>query len=800
MHHLVRGMTVGVSALALSLPIAAAAQPAAEEASVVRDEILVTARKRQESILKVPVVVTAVSDERLDIVQASDITDLPKLVPGLSIGGGILSVGSQVTIRGVGTSSNDPGIDQSVSLNIDGLSLGQGLAFSSGMFDLAQIEVLKGPQALFYGKAAPGGVISMRTADPTETFEVMARAGYEFEGREGRGELIVSGPLTETLKARLAAMYARGQGYFRNRAVPVPGTGAAAPDKREPRPRNYQIRGTLLWDPTDTISARLKVNVVRDRATHAELFQLRNCPEGTAPPPGVPAFIAGDDCKLDRDIYTVHMDPAAYAGIPNGGVPFLDSRQRYGTLELNFDLAPGLSLNSTTAYYGIRSRSLANTSQTAGAGTPLAIWNRYKRDEITQEVRVNSDLAGPFNFTMGAFYQNADVYIRTTTAGNAALNLTNLSNDGRNKVGIETWSLFAQARFRITPELELSAGARYTDETRTQDPIDLVTGLPRPIRTNRIGASNVAPEFTLNYTPTDDLTLFASYKRAYKSGSFSIATQPRAGIPNDFGDERVKGGEIGMKTRLFDRSLLFNVAAYDYRYKGLQVGASQPSIGGTPIITTINAGKSRTYGVDVDAAFRPRSVEGLSVNASVNWNKGRYQILNNATCWTGQTVALGCDRNRNPTTGLFTAQDVSGLPLIRAPEWQANFGFDYEIPVGSSGLTAVIANNNQYSSRYLVILGKNRPNNDNFMKGFIRTDLTFALRGPENRWEIAAIGKNITDKITAANCSASNFQGGLVFGQTTGAASPGSAGLAESGCYTERGRSVWLRLTYRPFQ
>lgn len=802
MHNRLGWLALGASAAALiTMTGTAHAQEApAEGASVEGTDIIVTARKRQESILKVPVVVTVLSDQKLDIVQASDMTDLPKLVPGLSIGGGILSVGSQVTIRGVGTSSNDPGIDQSVSLNIDGLSLGQGLAFTSGMFDLQQIEVLKGPQALFYGKSSPGGVISMRTADPTDRGEVMVRAGYEFEGREGRGELILSGPLSETLKARFAGMYAAGDGYFRNNSVPIPGTGAAAPYSREPRPRNYQMRGTLLWNPSDTFSARLKVNLVRDKAVNASAFQLRNCPEGTGAVSGTAfAFAAGDDCRLNRNLHSVDMDPAAFPGIPNGGVPFLENHQRYGTLELNYEVAEGLSLTSTSAYYNLRSRSLTNTAQTSGVGATLAIWNRYKRDELTQELRLNSDFTGPFNFTLGAFYQDGDVYIRTTTGGNPTLGLAGLSNNGRNKLDIETVSLFGQARYKITPDLELSAGARWTDEKRAQDPLNIVSGIAPPIRTNRIRARNVSPEFTVNYTPTDDLTLFASFKQGYKSGSFSIATLPRASIPNDFGDEKVQGGEVGMKARLFDRSLVLNVAAYDYRYKGLQVGASQPSIAGTPIITTINAGRARTYGVDVDAAYRPANVHGLSLNASVNWNHGRYTELDNATCWTGQTVALGCDRNRNPTTGLYTAQDLSGMPLIRAAKWQANFGFDYEFPIGS-GLTAVIANNNQYSSRYLVILGKNRPNNDNFMPGFVKTDLTFALRGPENRWEIAAIGKNITDKITAANCSASNFQGGLVYGQLTGATAPGAAGLAEGGCYTERGRSVWLRLTYRPFQ
>ena len=183
--------------------------PQQNRAYIDNGDIIVTARKRQESILKVPVVVTAISNDSLENVQVTQVTDLPRLVPGLVIAGNLLSIGPQVTIRGVGTSSFDPGVDQSISLNIDGLSLGQGLAFGSGMFDVGQVEVLKGPQALFYGKSSPGGVISLRTADPTDDVEVIGRASYEFEAREWRGEFIASGPLSDTFKARLATALLR---------------------------------------------------------------------------------------------------------------------------------------------------------------------------------------------------------------------------------------------------------------------------------------------------------------------------------------------------------------------------------------------------------------------------------------------------------------------------------------------------------------------------------------------------------------------------------------------------------------
>lgn len=788
------------------------AQTEAQQSAYVGEgDIIVTARKRQESILQVPVVVTAVSQEKLERLQVNQIADLPKLVPGLVLGNNLLSIGTLVAIRGIGTSSSDPGVDQSVSLNIDGMSLGNGLAFSSGMFDVQQVEVLKGPQALFYGKSSPGGVISLRTADPTEEIEIIARAGYEFEADEARGELIASGPLTDTLKARAAGMASAAKGFFHNRAVAIPGSGAMDPTyRREARSRSYQLRGTLLWNPTSEFSARLKMNLARDRAINAEVSQLTNCPDGTAPvPPQNIDFIGSDNCKYDRETQVVYMDPNFYPGIKNGGVPFLRTNQKYGTLELNYDFASGLSLNSTTGYYDLDSGSLINSAHSGASGTALAVENEFSRRDFTQELRLNSDFTGPLNFTLGGFFQDGRIVDRVIFRGNTAYTgiLPVINRDGVSTVDIKTYSVFGQLRWNLTPDLELAGGARWTDEARTAHVFNYLTNSPITLARPRVHASNVAPEATITYTPNEDLTLFAAYKRGFKSGSFSIATVAAAdGVDTSFGDEKVKGYEIGVKSRLADRTLFVNLAFYDYRYRGLQVGAIEPSTGGVPLIRTINAGSARAYGVDFDASYHPRGISGLSLNASVNWNHGRYLTLNNVPCYGGQTIAQGCTQfpdprptARDPLTGeqLFTAQDLSGTPLIRAPEWQATFGADYQLPIGS-GLKLTLSNNNQYSSKLAQLLAVGRPGSDNFQRAFFKTDLSAALGSEDDRWEFALIGKNITNKLTAGQCSVTNFAAANQGGQVTGGVSVGPAGQSEKSCYSERGRSVWVRLTFRP--
>jgi len=848
----VRAISASLLALIVATPAlaqnAAPQDTPAQRAYVENGDIIVTARKRQESILKVPVVLTAVSEKQLTTSQVTSVTDLPRLVPGLVIAGNILSIGPQVTIRGVGTSSYDPGVDQSVSLNVDGLSLGQGLAFGSAMFDVGQVEVLKGPQALFYGKSSPGGVISLRTADPTDKFEVIARAGYEVEAREGRGELIVSGPLSKQLLARVSTMYSRGQGYFINNAVADVATGALAPThRRNPQPRNFVIRGTLLFKPDDSsFSARLKVNHAYDHSENAELKQLAHCLEpgqsftfGSglpgSPIPAAPnfltpvdplRFIGNDNCKNDRYAPQVYLDPSAFPGIPNGGVPYLQDKQDFGTLELNYDVASQVTLTSTTAYYNLKSSSSVNPTLTVAAAPAFAVTNRFRRREFTQELRANSDFSTPLNFSLGAFYENGQLrdrvhFIRNTRYGFLSPGIVGadiLNDDRQSTIDIKTYSLFGQLRYKLTPQLELAAGARWSDETRSfhvydfQHGIDITPTLP----VTRNHSSTVSPEATLTYTPTDDLTVFGSYKKGFKSGSFSVAVPANPGENKNFGDEKVSGYEIGVKSRLADRQVLANIAFYDYRYKGLQVGGIEGFKNGSPVIRTVNAGSSRTYGIDFDVAYRPAAVEGLSLNGSINWNKARYKVLDTIGCYPNQTVAQGCNTLFNPSAtqspvptgavlvngvyGFYTAQNLNGAQMIRAPEWTANVGFDYEMPVGS-GMKLHLSNNNQFSTRYPSYLALGRPNNDNFQKGYVKVDASIALKSDDERWEVALIGKNIGDKLISSNCAASNTAyGGVLGGEITGGSTMGAAGYAEELCFPDGGgRSVWIRLTFKPF-
>lgn len=822
-------------------------------------EIIVTARKRQETALEVPVIETIVSGETLARQQTVDLKDLTKLAPGLMIGTAVLSIGQQVTLRGVGTSSFDPGIDQSVSLNIDGLGLGQGLAFSSGMFDVGQIEVLKGPQSLFYGKSSTGGVISLRTADPTEEYEVKGSAGYEADAHTRRFEGVLSGPISETLKVRLAGMYAKTDGYYYNRAVvnptdtwsPAPGVnlpvsllGGLTPRyDRTGRGEYYQLRGTVLWEPSTNFSAKLKVNYVHDNTINAENGQFKNCPDGVQGVPtigNIPFINPNDTCKFDRVGYAVDANVANFPGmVPANGISFVESTQRYGTLELNYNPADDVTITSLTGYYNLHSHSLFNAHFAGFSGPFIEVANpRFRRKDVTQELRINSDFATPFNFTLGGFYQRGHVADRVTVMGNSFILAAAGSGiplqDGNNKFSITTWSAFGQLRYKVVPEIELAGGLRVSNETRRENPFlypsltllggiatgevpaSAINGYNPPMPNPRVNSTRVSPEFTVTWRPTPDFNVFASYKIAYKSGSFSIATPPtRQGVntylDNSFGDEKVSGFEGGIKGRAMNGQFNFSLAGFRYTYKGLQVGGIEPTVGSLPVIRTVNAGSGRSYGVDAEAHLSPAGMPGLTLNAAVNYLHARFIRLNNIPCYGGQTVDAGCNQEfaaaldqANPRPGSilvngvwgnYFAQDLSGAPFLRAPKWSGNFGFDYEMHLGSK-LDLIFTNNNFFTSRFLAGPGLR---SDFWQGGYIKLDAGITLKSSNDRWELAFIGKNLTKKYTASNCSPSNFQAGLLGQEYTGGTTAGPAGTDEMLCYMDPGRELWVRLTLRPF-
>lgn len=779
-------------------------------------EIIVTARKKQESILKVPVVENVLTEAAIERFQIRDIQDITTKIPGLVSGNAVLAIGEQMSLRGVGSNSLDQGVDQSVSLNIDGLQLTHGLAFRAASFDLVQIEVLKGPQALYFGKNSTAGVISFRSADPGDSLEVKANISYEFEAREKRGDVVFSTPLSNTLGLRVGGVYSSSQGIYNNTAIAQPGFGGVTPKyKRQGGGDSYLVRATLLWKPDPSFTARLKANFALDKMRQGGSSQLKECPDGLVsalPPPASP-FSPTENCVYDKTINAVDLDPAFFPGIRNNGVPFLNLRQNFGTLELNYDINPELSISSVSGLYDSKADTMINGTLSGFSGPGISADNIFKRHEFTQELRLESDFRdSAFNFTLGGFYQKGEISNDFTLGGNRSFLLSQLSPTlpatpilnatlikGISTIDVESISGFGHLRFKASDQFEIAGGARWQHETRHLDVFNRVTNTVTAVApgTDRISSKNWSPELTLTYTPSDTVTVFAAFKQAYKSGSFVIVIPANPGESKNFGDERAQGGEIGLKSRLADRALSLDIAGYYYKYRGLQTGVNEPAQNGLPVLRTVNAGSAEIYGVDFEASYRPPSVDGLSINLAANWNKTKFIELNNIPCFGGQLISQGCNQVLNPATGRFTSQNLAGTPFVRAPEWRINFGFDYEMPVGND-MRVSFANDNQYSSSYLTIVGDPVVRPGIVQPQALKIDLSLTLYGKDNRWSIGVVGKNLTDKLRPGYCSSSNSAGSSVFNAPiAGGTVRNVSGLDELACSNTSGRAISLRAGFK---
>lgn len=767
--------------------------------------------------------------EEMQSRQVNDLFDVAALTPGLILGASSIEVGTEVSLRGVGASLLDPGVDQSVALNLDGLQLGQGAAYSVGVFDMDRIEILKGPQPLFFGKNSPGGVVAIRTADPGDELELIGREAYETAAKEWRTDVILSGPVTDALGLRLASQFTSGAGYFRNTAVALPETGGQQPDNRIGEKRSHYHRLTALYRSDETFTARLKLNATHDRVLGGVPAQLVYCPDGThnyLPELGLPLpslFSPNENCRADRNVNTIDLDPRNFHGVPNNGVGFTETDQRFGTLEIHRALAPPLTLTSLTGYYDLDLDGLQNGPWSGGAAPPLSVIKAFGRKEATQEFRLNAEV-GAFGFTTGAFYQRANIESTTTVPGNSFYGFPATVLKGSHDVDIRSLALFGQLRFRPVQTVEIAGGVRWTDEERSDDAVNYdvsgastgVQNTPMFERPPRVSSSNWSPELTFSWLPNEDLTVFGSLKQGYKSGSYNINFPINAGQDNSFGDERGRGGEVGFKGFIAaGRTLWLELAAYRYEYTGLQVGLVQVHANGIPALKTVNAGATKVYGVDFAARYRPNRIEGLSVSGALNWNHGRFTRFVNAPCYPGQTIAEGCNLQPSlvtdpaeiaagyyaidPALGQavrYNGQDLSGTHLPRAPSLQASFNAGYEIPVGQRFDLALGAGL-QYSSDYLVDLGRRQ---HGFQDDFTKLFANIRVTSRDERWEVALIGNNLTDELTTGGCYDINYPAGSVFpGMISGAPIRGPAGSGEILCAYGQGREVWLRLAVRPF-
>ena len=753
--------------------------PADEASSGVSDaEIIVTARRRDERLIDAPVAITALGGAALDNYAVTDFNDIAQLVPTMVAGKAASGSSASIFLRGVGSTALSAGFDQSVSFVVDGMPMSRGREIGLSQYDVQRVEVLKGPQALFFGKNATAGLIAVTTNNPRDVFEAGFKAGYGFEAQEKYGEGYISGPLTDGLRARLAFRISDSEGAFTNTAAETYtdpfGLQRHRNSKHRGYGRTYSVRSTIEWDATDNLSFQVKSGYTDQKDGGPTDIIERICgggrtvpfaANGIPPSPNADCFINGrsDSSTIPVEVATLDY---RYAG---DGRMYSRLKSGFGilTATLTSDV---FDVTSITSYYRFKQNDLNNVS---GEAYPATFSQLADYRQTAEELRFQSKWDGPVNVLFGLFASsnkfifNTDAYIFPLPA--AAASTTYVTFKRNNGFSGSSMSAFGEVTANLTDSLELAGGARWSYESRDSFQQSLAANpafaaaFPGGLRLDdRYRETDVSPQVTLRYKPSRDLTFYAAYKEGFKSGGFNISqtlTRAATVAAGEFGAERARGGEVGARAILMGGALSLNATAYYYDYLDLQVQNFDPVTIGQVVA---NAGTLRVKGIEGDFNWRSG---GFSLRGAAAYNDATYKDYV-GQCYGGQTIAQGCNLLAPAPGAAFTSQDYDGLTPPKAPRFAGRLGASYEVELSGSGLRLEASGDMSYSSKY-NFSDTLRP--DAVQPSFTKFDASLRLKGPEDRWTLALIGRNLSNKYVVTGGSEIPFTGGT----GTGTAGPG---------------------------
>lgn len=785
-----RALLCGAALSSLTaLPGIAHAQDAEDTADAAPEEnvILVQARRQNETLQEVPVSVTAIGGETLDRYSIDQVADFTSRVPTLNVQVGGSGSGGQLSLRGVGSSNISAAFDSAVAFEYDGVVVSSMRLVQAGFFDVEQVDVLRGPQSLFFGKSATAGVLSLRSANPTSDWEVGMRGSYEFEEKGYLLSGYISGPVTDTLGIRVAAQF-NDIDEFQILQDNTPAVN------QERGLTDLILRGTLDWQPSDMFRANLKVQYTKNENDGAIGTAEIGCgANGVADSvfllQGGLQIPAGYDCNVnDQRYFLPDAAPQLAPGVPGGspaagrnGVPFGETEVWFSRLQFELDLSDSLTLTSVTGLlnldaidfdcysYGGVFTGPGGVLIPGGAGCSDPI---NQLEQYSQELRLASDFDGPFNFMLGAFYEDRTFIFDTAQQG---VNISFASPDPTlpllgggfaqgtgftydwdktHTTKTEALSFFGSVQIDITDQLELSGGLRWTDENKVQTIAvpyvhNLLAYIPDPGGSGLFVPSpaflqsgffsgpidfsddNFSPEATLKYQATDDINIYASFKTGFKSGGIDNSALPSnslsaAALSGDFSSlifksEEAIGGEIGIKSQWAGRSVTLNATLYQYVFTDLQVQNFNAS---TVQFITSNAGELTTKGVDLEASWRT-PVDGLNFSANLSYLDAQYTDTFLQPGGAGGTV------------------DLNGRRGSQAPEWSGNIAVDWTVPLSDS-LELFLSGNAAYNDGYIT---DEASLNDFVQPSFWTLDSNISVGHPDGNWKLALVATNLTDEI-----------------------------------------------------
>lgn len=744
------------------------------------EEVIVTAQKRTQSLQDVPISVSAVSGETVEEQGLVNLEAVSASIPTLHIGES--TIGEQLFIRGIGSGVN-AGFEQSVGTYIDGIYYGRGRSSRNALFDVERIEVLKGPQGTLFGKNTIAGALNITTASPTDEFEGSVSALYEFDQEETIVSGVVSGPLTDNVSARLAVQWAEMDGGWMENTFR---------GEDEPTSENNIARLSVSWNVSDKLSvdAKYSYSDFSMKGRNAELS------DANGKYPGAP--FVGNMAQLVAPYgeFGVLDNKRNIGGTP--GTVFdrdeMESEANAFVLTVNYDWGNHV-LTSITGYTDYDMFD-ANDNDV----TPLDILAMHAEEDyeqFSQELRLTSPGGETLDYILGAYYQYDE--LNTTQMINVNLLETSFGSpvpgvvppgffgpplfSGRYadmEQDTTSWAVFTQLTWNINDNWRTTLGLRYandkkevTQELRLTEFNDesspLATVFPPasgvvpgfvqvgiwggpPLLTfehvidSEIDEGNFTPSLNLQWDVSETAMVYASVSTGYKGGGFDAYYGAAAGIwtssPEDFefDEETVLAYELGSKMSLLDGAAELNMALFYNKFDDVQVS----TFNGGLSLKVGNAAKTVAKGIELDGRWA--LTDSFSLSGAVAYVDAYYDEFDGAQCYFGQeAVNPDCVDPDGPTGPIVpVGQDMSGNTLQFSPEWSGHLTLEHILPLGSLELRSAL--NVDYSDEYAIAADLDPRS---IQDSFTRVGLRIALTDIEGRWDVAFIGRNLTDEETS---------------------------------------------------
>jgi iron complex outermembrane recepter protein len=684
---------IGVSALALmtSTPALAQAADEAEDA----DDIVVTAQKREQNLLDVPLAIQAISGEQLEEEGIQELNDLIESIPGASSVSRTAPGFETIQIRGIASGTTG---DATVGYYVDDVPFSVPnlqLAPPSRLFDLKRVEVLRGPQGTLYGQGAMGGTIKMVTASP-DYDEILGRA--QIEGSltaGGEPSYAVDGVFNIPIAPGTVALRVSGGyesvGGFADLARPS-GTGFAVTRKDVNDQESWNIRGKLGFKVSEDVTVELGAWRVEND------LDFRNTMDSADPPR--------------------YNDTTGPDGRPN----YIRTTLTLLSGVINADLG-GAQLTSSTSYIDSLLDFDASflTSPAFGSGF-LRNDSTFKTTSFTQEVRLASSNEGAFGWLVGGYYSDgkikSDICLGLIVPCAAPFPPFNINSTGQIKT--RAFAFFGELSYKMFDDrLTATIGGRYFEDKRRTQGFDRYTQSATPAQGDTFDTFN--PRFNLSYKLSDDFLVYGNVAKGFRSGSFQTVGQAASAsaalgitIPTAIQPDKVWSYEVGAKGRLADGLLTLDVAVYQIDWTNIQL---QTTING--VATLSNGGDAKSKGIDIGIVLRP--TKGLSLSVTGNVNETEFTSVLPAI------VAL------NPLAA--PGSRVPGVPKTSL-SLNANYGWNF----GSWDAKGTVAAGYSFRNRQLDATGlaSDKLNEFNLRAGI-----------EKDSWKFYVFGENIFDKRVA---------------------------------------------------